>query len=170
MPASKSPESGLLLSHFVIGVGESSPCRIGSGSGRFRVSPWVNRGLMSESFVVRHTRSRGLEATAYSPASNADVYRWRWGRIVLRQRRIVGRRWDIGVDRIGNVGAAADRNTPADVRADVGVGHARGLNDVTHFRNRRDRQHRYPRGSPRSDAQIHREVLPSRLEAFSFGR
>jgi len=55
-----------------------------------------------------------LEAPAYtdSPAgSNADICRrrwWRWGRKVLRQRRIVGRRRDIGVDRIGNVGAPAN--------------------------------------------------------------
>jgi hypothetical protein len=65
----------------------------------------------------RPTSTRGvalLRAPAHmdSPAgSNADTYRrrwWRWGRKVLRQRRIVGRRRDIGVDRIGNVGAPAN--------------------------------------------------------------
>src|SRR5208337_1354346 len=48
----------------------------------------------------------GAPAYMDSPAgSDAHTYRRRWwGRKVLRQRRVVGRRWDIRVDSIGNVG------------------------------------------------------------------
>src|ERR1700757_4120187 len=111
-------------------------------------------------------------APAYtdSPAgSNADILRWRRRRKVLRQRCIVGRRRGIAVDRIDKVGAPADSNTPADARADVGVGHAGGLHDGSNLRNRRESQHRYPCGSPRPHPQIHRDLLPV-TAGVSFGR
>src|SRR3984885_6067350 len=89
-----------------------------------------------------------LRATAdvdSSAGANADVDRRRWWRgwKIPRQRRIVGRRWDIAVDRVGNVGAPAHGNTPADACAHVGVGHTSGHNGI-----RRDDAHRYPGGDP----------------------
>lgn len=155
-------------------MAESPTClSMGAGGGVAGISPQVVTQLLSSGKAGAPGPTRGV-ALLGAPAhmdtlagSNADTYRRRWwgrGRKVLRQRRIVGRRRDIGVDRIGNVGAPADRNTSADAGADVGVGHTGGLHDGIYLRNRRKSQHRYPHGSPRPQPQIHRDLLPVTAE------
>ena len=90
--------------------------------------------------------------SAAESSADADIHRrWRrrrgWRLKVFRQGRIVGRRWDIGVNRIGDVHAPTHGNAPTDACADVGVGHTGGLQDGIHLRNRGKSQRRYPRRS-----------------------
>ena len=123
-------------------------------------SGWLFRDF---STLDAHSASLRLKAPAYpnAPAgSDTDIHRrWRWGRKVLRQRRIVGRRRSIGVNRIGNVGAPAYRNSVADASADIRVRHTGRLHDGTHLRNPRKGRHCYPACNPRPHPKIHRDLL-----------
>ena len=68
-----------------------------------------------------------------SAGTNTDAdrrRRRRRRREIPRQRRVVGRRRDVAVDRVGHVGAPAHRNTPADACAHVGVGHTGGQHEA----------------------------------------
>lgn len=97
-----------------------------------------------------------------SPAgSDANIHRGRrrWGRKVLRQWCIRVRWRDIGVDSIGNVGAPAHGDTPADACADVGVGHTGRLYDGIHLRNRGKGQYSYRPCSPRPHPPVHQDLL-----------
>ena len=71
---------------------------------RHRFYPMIGGSPVQD---LRFRSTRLLELAGRLRRRHLPAAAGRWGRIVLGQRRIRGRRRDIGVDRIGNVGAPA---------------------------------------------------------------
>jgi hypothetical protein len=111
--------------------------------------------------LVRGDSDTPTDADAPADISaHIDMWRrWRGRWVVLRHRGVGGARRSVGSDRVGHVGAPADRNAPTSVDAYVRTRDAGRVNRGEHFGNSGKRKYPNSKCGPCPPPETHRDLL-----------
>ena len=111
--------------------------------------------------LVRGDSDTPTDADAPADISaHIDMWRrWRGRWVVLRHRGVGGGRRSVGSDRVGHVGAPADRNAPTSVDAYVRTRDAGRVNRGEHFGNSGKRKYPNSKCGPCPPPETHRDLL-----------